>query len=187
MQTTTLDMHIRWPELAAIFAIAKPNHMNGTSTLSFQFFDRAGAAAFKVFLNFGGKATPETAARFTELRDRGSAVLLVEEHAQNALHVADALAFMELGTIVWSGPIGQADMDLLAAFMPSGRPVLVLASKSDKLTITECRSAVAAMRHDLDGRFLQQSHGVTVVAFSATKRTGVDAADAVIEAWLSDG
>ena len=33
-----------------------------------------------------------------ELRDAGTAVLLVEEHAQNALKVADTLAFMELGT-----------------------------------------------------------------------------------------
>ena len=36
-----------------------------------------------------------------ELRDAGTAVLLVEEHAQNALKVADTLAFMELGRIVW--------------------------------------------------------------------------------------
>ena len=50
----------------------------------------------------------------TELRDAGSAVLLVEEHAQNALKVADELAFMELGTIVWSGPRADANMELLA-------------------------------------------------------------------------
>lgn len=68
VQTDTLDMHIRWPELAAVFAVEKPNHMNGTSTLSFQFFDRAGAAAFKVFLNFGGKPTPAMVAAFNELR-----------------------------------------------------------------------------------------------------------------------
>jgi ABC-type branched-subunit amino acid transport system ATPase component/branched-subunit amino acid ABC-type transport system permease component len=49
-----------------------------------------------------------------ELRDRGCAVLLVEEHAQNALKVADNIAFMELGTIVWSGPRGEANMELLA-------------------------------------------------------------------------
>ena len=50
-----------------------------------------------------------------ELRDRGSAVLLVEENAQNALKVADTLAFMELGNIVWTGPREDADMDLLAS------------------------------------------------------------------------
>ena len=49
-----------------------------------------------------------------ELRDAGTAVLLVEEHAQNALQVADTLAFMELGKIVWSGPRAEADMELLA-------------------------------------------------------------------------
>jgi ABC-type branched-subunit amino acid transport system ATPase component len=49
-----------------------------------------------------------------ELRDRGSAVLLVEEHAQNAFKVADEIAFMELGTIVWSGLRGDANMELLA-------------------------------------------------------------------------
>lgn len=68
VQTTTLDMHIRWPELAGIFAVEKPSHMSGVATLSVQFFDRAGNVAFKVFLNFGGKASPEAAAAFARLR-----------------------------------------------------------------------------------------------------------------------
>ena len=50
-----------------------------------------------------------------ELRDRGCAVLLVEEHARNALNVANTLAFMELGNIVWTGPRDQADMQLLTS------------------------------------------------------------------------
>jgi putative heme iron utilization protein len=70
VQTNTLDMHIRWPELAAIFAVEKPSHMSGVNTLSFQFFDREGRAAFKVFVNFGGKATPQAAAKFAELRQK---------------------------------------------------------------------------------------------------------------------
>jgi ABC-type branched-subunit amino acid transport system ATPase component len=50
-----------------------------------------------------------------ELRDRGSAVLLVEEHAQNALKVADTMAFMELGNIVWSGAREDASMEMLTS------------------------------------------------------------------------
>jgi putative heme utilization carrier protein HutX len=69
VQTSSLDMHIRWPELAAVFAVEKPSHMTGVRTLSFQFFDRNGAAAFKVFLNFGGKPSPEKETQFSRLRD----------------------------------------------------------------------------------------------------------------------
>jgi ABC-type branched-subunit amino acid transport system ATPase component len=48
-----------------------------------------------------------------EVRERGAAVLLVEEHAQNAFTVADRVAFMELGRITWAGPTADADLDLL--------------------------------------------------------------------------
>jgi putative heme utilization carrier protein HutX len=70
VQTPTLDMHIRWQQLAAVFAVEKPGHMDGTATRSFQFFDQAGAAAFKIFLNFGGPIAPEREARFIELRNK---------------------------------------------------------------------------------------------------------------------
>src|SRR5215813_423931 len=50
VQTDTLDMHIRWQQLAAVFAVEKPGHMDGVATRSIQFFDRTGAAALKVFL-----------------------------------------------------------------------------------------------------------------------------------------
>lgn len=70
VQTETLDMHIRWKELAAAFAVEKPGHMDGLATHSFQFFDRAGAAALKAFLNFGEPLAPERRRLFTELRER---------------------------------------------------------------------------------------------------------------------
>src|ERR1700736_5031095 len=54
VQTDTLDMHIRWQQLAAVFAVEKPGHLDGIATRSVQFFDQTGAATFKVFLNFGG-------------------------------------------------------------------------------------------------------------------------------------
>jgi putative heme utilization carrier protein HutX len=70
VQTDTLDMHIRHEELAAVFAVEKPGHMDGMATRSFQFFDRSGAAALKVFLNFGGPIAPEREKQFVELRAR---------------------------------------------------------------------------------------------------------------------
>ena len=72
VQTDSLDMHIRWQQLAAVFAVEKPGHMDGTATRSFQFFDQTGAAAFKVFLNFGGPISPEREALFIELRSNSS-------------------------------------------------------------------------------------------------------------------
>ena len=70
VQTDSLDMHIRWQQLAAVFAVEKPGHMDGMATRSFQFFDQTGAAALKVFLNFGGPTSPEREAKFIELRNK---------------------------------------------------------------------------------------------------------------------
>lgn len=55
VRTPSLDMHIRSWELGAVFAFRKPSHLDKHESLSFQFFDRRGNAAFKVFLNFGGQ------------------------------------------------------------------------------------------------------------------------------------
>jgi putative heme iron utilization protein len=70
VQTDTLDMHIRWPNLGAAFAVEKPSHMNGVNTYSVQFFDKDGHAAFKVFLNFGGKLPAERMAQFEGVRQQ---------------------------------------------------------------------------------------------------------------------
>ena len=68
VQSKSLDMHIRSKELAAVFAVRKPSHVDGKETISFQFYDRRGAAAFKVFLTFGGHApSAELAAQFDRL------------------------------------------------------------------------------------------------------------------------
>src|SRR5258708_4565782 len=70
VQTDSLDMHIRWEQLGAAFAVEKPGHMDGMATRSFQFFDQTGAAAFKVFLNFGGPIAPDREALFVEMRNK---------------------------------------------------------------------------------------------------------------------
>lgn len=70
VQTDTLDMHIRWRQLAAAFAVEKPGHMDGVATRSLQFFDQTGAAALKIFLNFGGPIAPEREKQFAEIRSK---------------------------------------------------------------------------------------------------------------------
>ena len=71
VQTATLDMHVRHARLAAAFAVVKPGHMDGVSTVSVQFYDDRGDAAFKVFLSFGGKPPPpERMAAFEAIRQR---------------------------------------------------------------------------------------------------------------------
>jgi putative hemin transport protein len=69
VQTNSLDMHIRFANLGTAFAVEKPSHMSGVNTLSLQFYDKVGAAALKVFLNFGGKASVETTGQFIALRN----------------------------------------------------------------------------------------------------------------------
>jgi putative hemin transport protein len=69
VQTGSLDMHIRWREIGAVFAVEKPGHLDGKKTLSFQFFDRSGHSAFKVFLGFGASIPPEKAERFAQVRE----------------------------------------------------------------------------------------------------------------------
>jgi ABC-type branched-subunit amino acid transport system ATPase component len=50
-----------------------------------------------------------------ELRDRGSAVILVAERANEVMELADVLVFMELGRVVWSGARDEANAEQLAA------------------------------------------------------------------------
>jgi ABC-type branched-subunit amino acid transport system ATPase component/ABC-type branched-subunit amino acid transport system permease subunit len=55
---------------------------------------------------------------FQELRDLGTAILLVEEKVRDVLGVADQVSFLELGHVVWSGP--RADIDderLVSAYL----------------------------------------------------------------------
>lgn len=55
---------------------------------------------------------------FLELRELGTAILLVEEKVRDVLKIADRVAFLELGHIAWSG--AKADIDderLVAAYL----------------------------------------------------------------------
>jgi GTP-binding protein len=75
-----------------------------------------------------------------------------------------------------------ADLDLIDAFTASARPVLVLATKSDKLNVTQRRVAVKDIHAALAQRVLAPEPAV--VAFSATAGLGLAEANAVLAEWL---
>jgi ABC-type branched-subunit amino acid transport system ATPase component/ABC-type branched-subunit amino acid transport system permease subunit len=73
-------------------------------------------------LGLAPRVVAEVMSVFVELRDRGTAILLVEEKARNVLEIADRVAFLDLGHIVWEGP--RADIDderLVATYLGTAR------------------------------------------------------------------
>lgn len=76
------------------------------------------------------------------------------------------------------------DEELLAGFIPSGRPALILATKIDKLNQAERVAAVATIRRRLREAFPDHAQAVTVIGFSATSRLGIDDADATLARWI---
>ena len=76
------------------------------------------------------------------------------------------------------------DFIVLDRFVPSGRPVLVLATKSDKLNRAEQTRSVDAIRAQLRERFGAHLATLRVVAFSATRGTGLIEADDVLAEWV---
>lgn len=55
---------------------------------------------------------------FRDLREAGTAVLLVEEKVRDVMQIADDVAFLELGRIVWEGPRADvSDERLVGAYL----------------------------------------------------------------------
>jgi GTP-binding protein len=79
-------------------------------------------------------------------------------------------------------PLTALDRKLLDWFLPTGRPVLVLLTKADKLTSSERRRTLQDTGRDL----ARDYRGVDLDArlFSATERIGFTAAEEAIAAWL---
>lgn len=77
-------------------------------------------------------------------------------------------------------PLTDLDWSLLDWFKPSGRPVHVLLSKSDKLARGPAMQVLHKVKAELD----QAGFQVSVQLFSSPKRLGVDEAEAVVRDWL---
>jgi GTP-binding protein len=73
------------------------------------------------------------------------------------------------------------DCKMLDWFAPSGRPIHILLSKSDKLSKNPAAAALMQVRAKLQASYPQ----CTVQLFSSLKKTGVEEAEAVIAGWLS--
>ncbi|MEO8676388.1 MAG: ribosome biogenesis GTP-binding protein YihA/YsxC [Casimicrobiaceae bacterium] len=113
--------------------------------------------------------------------------LALKRHWQGFLgrYVATRQSLVGLVLIV-DARHGLADLDveLLSSFVGSGRPVLLLATKMDKLTTSKQREAEEDIVRALAASFPAQCAQVAVVPFSATRRMGIDAAEDVLREWL---
>jgi GTP-binding protein len=83
---------------------------------------------------------------------------------------------------------GLSDLDyrLLEGYVTSGRPVLLLATKVDKLVASAQREAVRAIERDVKAAFPYAVAQMTLVPFSATHRIGIEMAEATLAQWLPE-
>ena len=81
--------------------------------------------------------------------------------------------------------LAELDVELLSSYLGSGRPVLLLATKMDKLATSQQRNAEQDIVRALEEAFPMQAGQVAVVPFSATSRIGLEAAESVLDAWLA--
>jgi len=117
---------------------------------------------------FGFAKVPEAVRRgWAELIER---YLREREALVGLIHIMDA-----------RHPLTALDRQLLDLFLPSGKPVHVLLSKSDKLSRGARAATVAQVRRALTSWEGQ----VTVQAFSALSKLGVEEAEAEVQGWLA--
>ena len=77
-------------------------------------------------------------------------------------------------------PLTELDRSLLEWFRPSGKPVHVLLSKSDKLSRGPAQQTLRQVRAELSAMGLN----ATAQLFSSLKRDGAEEAEAVLRTWL---
>jgi GTP-binding protein len=159
------------------------------------------ALANRSQLAFASK-TPGRTQQINFFRLRGGALLAdlpgygyaavpkaVKRHWQGFLarYVATRQSLIGLVLIV-DARHGLSDLDraLLSGYLTSGRPVLVLATKIDKLTAAAQRDAARSVERGLAASFPVHIGQVDVVGFSATRRIGIEEAEAKLGAWLGE-
>ena len=79
-------------------------------------------------------------------------------------------------------PLTELDWKLIAWLKPTGRPVHVLLSKSDKLS----RQTASATLGSVEAALRQDYAGCSVQLFSSTRKIGIAEAAAKVREWLGD-
>ncbi len=79
-------------------------------------------------------------------------------------------------------PLTPLDRQMLDWFSPSGKPIHVLLTKSDKLSRNAATQTLQAVKKELQSTW----GNCTIQLFSSLKKQGVEEAEAVIGAWLKD-
>jgi GTP-binding protein len=162
---------------SAINALANRSRLAFTSktpgrTQQINFFRLRGGALLADLPGYGYAAVPKA----------------LKQHWQEFLarYVAARQSLVGLVLIV-DARHGLSDLDrtLLSAYLSSGRPVLVLATKIDKLANAAQRAATRAIERDIAAAFPVHTAQIEVVGFSATRRLGVEQAEAALGAWLT--
>ena len=78
-------------------------------------------------------------------------------------------------------PLTELDRRMIEWFVPTGKPIHILLTKSDKLTRNEAAATLAKVR-----KALAEMPSTSVQLFSSTAGTGVDEAEATFAQWLGE-
>jgi len=82
-------------------------------------------------------------------------------------------------------PLTPLDRQMLDWFCPSGKPVHVLLTKSDKLSRSEATLTLNRVRKELIETWGNHYNSIcTIQLFSSLKKLGVEEAEKVIGQWL---
>lgn len=101
---------------------------------------------------------------------------LLSDYLQHRIPLRGLVLIMDIRR-----PLTELDRVMLDWFLPTGKPVHCLLTKSDKLSNGVAQSTLRAVRAEL----LELSPHFSVQLFSSSKKTGVEEAETVLARWLA--
>ncbi len=101
---------------------------------------------------------------------------LLSDYLQHRIPLRGLVLIMDIRR-----PLTELDRVMLDWFLPTGKPVHCLLTKSDKLSNGVAQSTLRVVRAEL----LELSPHFSVQLFSSSKKTGVEEAETVLARWLA--